>query len=94
MNGPYQLLNALFAHDGPIRCACNGPTENEIITGCQGDVPNLRRWKLTNDFTDAVEINSPIFHDHWVTAVTTLSPDSSRSVLPGVSNILNWNLFK
>lgn len=84
MAAPFKLIHALFAHDGPIRCACEGPTENEIITGCQADAPNLRRWKFSKDFLEAEEIGAPIFHDHWVTAVTSLPPNSSRSVFPQV----------
>lgn len=71
---PYRLIQCVFAHDGPIRSVYLGPTENEIITGCQADSPNIRRWRLSNDLMQIEEIGGPIFHDHWVTALTSLKP--------------------
>ena len=74
---PYRLIQTVFAHDGPIRSVAQGPTENEIITGCQADSPNIRRWRLSKDLMEIEEIGSPIFHDHWVTAVTCVKPSES-----------------
>lgn len=71
---PYQLIQSIFAHDGPVRSVCIGPTNNEIITGSQSDSPNVRRWRLSADLMEVEEIGSPIFHDHWVTALTALKP--------------------
>jgi WD40 repeat protein len=73
---PYRLIHSIFAHDGPVRSLTLGPTENEIVTGCQSDSPNVRRWRLSADLMSVEEIGSPIFHDHWVTALTALKPNS------------------
>lgn len=89
MEGPYRLINTILAHDGPIRCITKGPTSGEIITGCQSDAPHVRRWKLSADFLSVEEIGGPIYHDHWVTAVTSLLPDPHRTVFPEVSNGLS-----
>jgi WD40 repeat protein len=87
MEGPYQLIASQIVHDGPIRSIAIGPSNNEILTGCQGDVPCVRRWRLSNDMDSFEEIGSPLYHDHWVTALTSLSPDMSRSFMPMVSSI-------
>lgn len=80
MDGPYQLVNSLLAHDGPIRSFCQGPS-GEIVTGCQADSPCVRRWaKSSNGGLE--EIGSPLFHDHWVTALTSLGADANRNVYP------------
>lgn len=80
MDGPYQLINSLHSHDGPIRSLCMGPS-GEIVTGCQADSPCVRRWSR-NANGSIEEIGTPLFHDHWVTALTSLSADSSRNVYP------------
>jgi hypothetical protein len=67
----YILVNAIPAHDGPIRCICNGLNDLEIITGCQSSAPNIRRWRISPDLLSIEEIGTPIYHDHWVTAVTS-----------------------
>ncbi len=72
----YLLINSIVAHDGPIRSIAIGPNENEILTGCQSDSPNLRRWRLSQDCLSMEEIGTPIYHDHWVTAVTSRPPNS------------------
>ncbi len=84
---PYQLIQTVFAHDGPIRSVTYGPTENEIITGCQADAPNIRRWRLSKDLLQIEEIGSPIFHDHWVTALTSLKP--SENLPPLLQKVRN-----
>jgi len=80
----FQIINALHAHDGPIRCATirnNG----EIITGCQSDAPNFRRWSQNADSVE--EIGESVSHDHWVTAITSLAEDISRDFFPEVSYV-------
>ena len=77
----YQLVNSLHAHEGPIRCAVVTDS-GEIITGCQSDAPNFRRWLLSAESIE--EIGQSISHDHWVTAITSLSADSTRSHFPEV----------
>ena len=83
--GPYRLIHSVLAHDGPIRCiavAYNG----ELITGCQSDSPNFRRWKETES-SSWEEVGEAIPHDHWVTAVTSLGADISREFYSDVSAI-------
>ena len=78
---PYKLVNSLHAHDGPIRSITIGPS-GEIVTGCQSDAPNLRRWAWNGESIE--EIGTCVYHDHWVTALTALQPDPSRSFYPEV----------
>lgn len=80
----YILINSLQVHDGPIRCLSKGINPNELLTGCQSNSPCVRRWKFSDDFLKLEEIGSPIYHDHWVTAITALTPDPSRSIYPEV----------
>eukprot|EP01032_Pedospumella_encystans_P033667 gene33667-38047_t len=75
----YLIINALHAHDGPVRCAVVG-NNSEIITGCQSDAPNYRRWLQSTDSVE--ELGTGVPHDHWVTALTYLSPDISRETFP------------
>ncbi len=87
---PYRLVQSIYAHDGPIRSIAIGPTENEIVTGSQADAPNIRRWRLSKDLMQVEEIGSPIFHDHWVTALTALKPSNSLPpLLQNVSSVLS-----
>lgn len=74
----YVLINSIVAHDGPVRSICAGLADGEIITGCQSDAPNIRRWRLSSDFQSVEEIGAPLFHDHWVTALTSRSTTSAR----------------
>lgn len=76
---PYKLVNVLHAHDGPVRCIAFG-TDGKFVTGCQSDSPCVRSWLIKNNSVE--ELNAPLYHDHWVTAVTLLSPDSSRTFNP------------
>lgn len=78
--GPYRLVQSLHAHDGPIRSITIGPN-GEVVTGCQSNSPHIRGWNPV----DYSESFSPIFHDHWVTALGSLPADSSRSLFPAVS---------
>lgn len=80
----YILLNSIVAHDGPVRCIGIGPGEREIVSGCQSDAPNLRRWRLSSDYQSVEEIGAPIYHDHWVTAVITKTQSSGLSRYPQV----------
>lgn len=80
----YQLINALHAHDGPIRCAVVS-NSGEIITGCQSDAPNFRRWLQSTDSIE--ELGTSVSHDHWVTALTYLLPDISRDAYPEVLGV-------
>lgn len=66
----YALVGECYAHDGPVRSLCIGPL-GEVISGCQSDSPNAKRWSISGKSLDL--IGSPIFHDHWVTAVTSTS---------------------
>ncbi len=85
MEGPYRVINSVIAHDGgPIRSIALGPNEGELVTGCQSDAPSLKRWKISDDYTSMTEIGSAIYHDHWVTALTVLPKDPSRSFYPQV----------
>lgn len=68
MTGSYRIIGESYAHDGPIRCMSIGPL-GEVVTGCQSDSPNIKRWAITEQSLDFM--GSPIFHDHWVTAVTS-----------------------
>ena len=74
-SGPYQIVSSIMAHDGPVRCATIGPN-GELVTGSQSDSPNFRRWQETADGWE--KIGESVFHDHWVTAITSLPPDISR----------------
>lgn len=86
MDGPYRVINSIIAHDGgPIRSITLGPHDDELITGCQSDAPNLKRWKISDDYKTITEIGSAIYHDHWVTALTVLKKDESRPFYPQVS---------
>ena len=85
----YRLINSVHIHDGPIRClsVISNTSEGsvEIFSGCQSDAPNVRKWNLfkKSDFVEEInEIGTPIYHDHWVTALTSLPPDSNRLVYP------------
>lgn len=73
----FRLINSLHAHEGPIRCVAFGP-HGIIVTGCQSDAPNMKRWLNTEESIE--EIGQSIMHDHWVTAVTALQADNSRSI--------------
>jgi hypothetical protein len=85
---PYRLIQQVFVHDGPVRAICHGPTENEIVTGCQSDSPHVKRWRLSSDLMNMEEFGSPIFHDHWVTALTSLkSSTSNPSLLQEVDHL-------
>lgn len=86
MSLDYLLINATVAHDGPVRCISLGPGENEIVTGCQSDAPNLRRWRISADFLTLEEIGTPIYHDHWVTAVTSRKPSDCLARFPQVGS--------
>jgi WD40 repeat protein len=68
MTGSYRIIGESYAHDGPIRCMSIGPL-GEVVTGCQSDSPNVKRWTITEHTLEFS--GSPIFHDHWVTAVTS-----------------------
>mmetsp|Transcript_26543 Transcript_26543/g.25403 ORF Transcript_26543/g.25403 Transcript_26543/m.25403 type:complete len:784 (+) Transcript_26543:191-2542(+) len=77
----YALVGECYAHDGPVRSLCIGPL-GELISGCQSDSPNAKRWSLSEKSFDLT--GSPIFHDHWVTAVTsTPSNGDSGSIITG-----------
>eukprot|EP01031_Cornospumella_fuschlensis_P032032 gene32032-38734_t len=80
MANPYQIVATQIVHDGPVRSLAWGPTEGEILSGCQGDVPCVRRWRMNAESFE--EIGSPLYHDHWITALTALSPDISREFYP------------
>ena len=64
----YSIIGEFYAHDGPIRSLCIGPL-GEIVSGCQSDSPHAKRWTLVGKALEST--GSPIFHDHWVTAVTS-----------------------
>lgn len=83
--GPFRLINAVLAHDGPVRCVTLGPN-NEIVTGCQSDAPTVRRWIENGDSWE--EVGESILHDHWVTAATSLKPDISREFYTEVCFIM------
>jgi hypothetical protein len=70
--GPYSLVGELNAHDGPVRALARGPFD-EVISGCQSNTPNVRRWAFSSD-TVLEEIGSALPHNKWVTAVTSLAP--------------------
>lgn len=78
----FKIVSAIHAHGGgPIRSLTTGPV-GEIVSGCQSDNPNTRRFLLAGDNLE--EIGSACFHDHWVVALTSLQPDQSRTVYPQV----------
>eukprot|EP01039_Chlorochromonas_danica_P003554 gene3555-3892_t len=78
----YQLLLTQIAHDGPIRSLSLGTLPGEILTGCQSDLPCVRRWKLSSNCDAFVEVGSPLYHDHWVPALITLRADPTREAYP------------
>lgn len=80
----YQLLLTQIAHDGPIRSVCLGILPGEILTGCQSDLPCVRRWMLSSNCDAFVEVGSPLYHDHWVPALITLRADPTREAYPEV----------
>jgi hypothetical protein len=82
--GSFLLIHSILAHDGPVRCVAVGPN-SELISGCQSDSPNFRRWKESTDSWE--EVGQAVVHDHWVTAITSLDPDISREFYPDVSAI-------
>ena len=73
----YQLVSELYAHAGPVRSLGIGPS-GEVVSGCQADSPNIRRWQLRlsaeSQAPELAEVGTSIQHDHWVTAVTSLGP--------------------
>eukprot|EP01040_Poterioochromonas_malhamensis_P013893 gene13893-15331_t len=72
---PYRLIQLVDAHSGPIRSLSYGPTDNEILTGCHA---NICRWRLSKDRVQiAEEIGSPMYHDHCITTLTSLSPSEN-----------------
>jgi hypothetical protein len=77
----YKLIHSVFTQEGPIRSATIGPS-GEIVTGFQSDAPCFKRWKISGDNIE--EVGTAVFHDHWVTALTSLHPQSSRSFYPQV----------
>ncbi len=85
----FKIVSSLLAHDGgPVRSLSNGPV-GEIVSGCQSDNPNSRRFLLSGDNLE--EIGSPSYHDHWVVALTSLTADLTRLVYPEVCLImLSW----
>ena len=68
MVGPYSIIGEFYAHDGPIRSLCIGPL-GEVVSGCQSDSPHAKKWNIVGKAFESS--GSPIFHDHWVTAVTS-----------------------
>ena len=68
----YRLVNEVYqAHEGPVRSLCIGPL-GEVCSGDSGSNPQCKRWLIANK---ALEMTgSPLFHDHWVVAVTSLPP--------------------
>jgi hypothetical protein len=93
MEGPYQLVVSQIVHDGPIRSLSFGPVEGEVLTGCQSDLPCIRRWRLSESKDAFEEFGIPLYHDHWVTALTSLSGDESRSIHSMVGSIACSSTF-
>jgi phospholipase A-2-activating protein len=54
------------------RCVSMGPL-GETVSGSQADAPSVRRWMI-KDRSVFEEIGEQLFHDHWITAITCLSP--------------------
>jgi hypothetical protein len=72
MEGPYRLVNELIAHAGPVRSMTQiSISPIQIASGCQADSPNVRKWIVVDQ--EMTELGSAIPHDHWVTALTSLS---------------------
>jgi hypothetical protein len=79
----YRLVSELVAHGGPVRCLSLG-AQNELISGCQADAPNVRRWKLLLPFDESVNgssgsgyipsssSSSNSFHSNSATSMSTL----------------------
>ncbi len=55
------------------------------MTGCQADSPSVRRWVI-KDSTTFEEFGEAIHHDHWVTALTSLSP-GAHPLFPNVRRL-------
>lgn len=94
MDGPYKLVNELYAHAGPVRSMTfidqSMSMENEspslqIVTGCQADSPNIRKWTMFGQ--EIVANGEPIVHNHWVTSLTKISVGMIKS-LPMVNEII------
>ena len=74
MEEEYKLVCELYAHEGPVRCLSLGPS-GELVSGCQTEVPNIRRWNVVvgeSRVPEMNEVGAAIPHDHWVTALTLL----------------------
>lgn len=81
MEGPYRLINETIVHDGPVRsltsyidCTSKKDSSIGLVTGCQSNSPNTRRWSI-DDNNNMEELGLPIFHNHWVTALITLEKE-------------------
>ena len=81
----YQLVSELYAHEGPVRSLCIGPN-GELVSGCQADSPNIRRWAIRvnahSQMPELGEVGTSIQHDHWVTALTSLSASDGNEMYP------------
>ena len=80
-SGPYQLINKVYAHDGPVRSITtytDATNQLFIVTGCQSDAPHTKKWLYDATQNQLLEHDSCIYHDHWVTALTALSFDPQR----------------
>ena len=78
MDGPYRLISELHAHPGPVRSiTCTGGDTVLIVTGCQSDSPNIKKWSLLG--REIVDTGPSISHNHWVTALTSFPPGSLQS---------------
>jgi len=85
--GPYQLINKVYAHDGPVRSITtyiDSANQLFIVTGCQSDAPHIKKWLYDASQNQLLEYGSCIYHDHWVTALTAQSTDPLRTYYPQV----------
>ena len=86
----YRLVSEQVGHTGPIRSICLGPDEgNEILTGGQESLPTAKKWRLTSSSPsssssssstsiDIIEEGESLYHDHWITAITSLPKGKSN----------------
>jgi len=77
MEGPYKLVGEVL-NEGSVRSMAIGPL-GEVISGTQASAPAVHRWAISYDrsvkgLTQRVDkLGDCIFHDHWVTALTSIT---------------------
>jgi len=83
----YRLISEQIGHEGPVRSMSLGPDINcDILSGGQESLPRGRKWKLSSSsssLVDIIEDGESLFHDHWITAITSLPKGKSNLYTQG-----------